>query len=448
MRFIDLFAGLGGFHLALGRLGHECVFASELDDALRQVYLRNFGVLPYGDIRTVEMRSIPDHDILCAGFPCQPFSKAGYQNGLWDPVDGTLFRDIVNIVRERQPEYLILENVPHLERHNDGKTWATIRATIEDAGYDLDVRRYSPHQFGIPQIRDRLYVVGKLGGLGGFTWPEPDNPKPTLSIRDVLDANPADAHPIPDQVKRCMLVWQEFLDQFPRDSKLPSFPIWSMEFGATYPYEDKTPHSSRVRDLRQMAGSHGQPLIGWTRQQAYEGLPSHARTADAAFPNWKVQFIRQNRDLYTEHKAWIDGWLPKIVNFPSSFQKFEWNCQGEERVIRKFVLQVRASGLRVKRPTTAPSLVAMTSTQVPIVGWEDRYMTPEECKRLQSMDELRHLPDARNKAYEALGNAINVDVVERITRALTAKPSATTVADLSPTSLVPALFEYPTALPS
>ncbi len=374
MRFIDLFAGLGGFHLALRRLGHQCVFASEVDDTLRQVYLRNFGMLPYGDIRTVEMRSIPDHSILSAGFPCQPFSKAGYQDGLWDPIDGTLFRDIVNIVRERRPEYLILENVPHLERHNDGKTWSTIRTTIEDAGYDLDVRRYSPHQFGIPQIRDRLYVVGKLGDLGGFTWPEPDSPKPALSVRDVLDANPTDGHPIPDQVKRCVLVWQEFLDQFPQDSKLPSFPIWSMEFGATYPYEDKTPHSSRVRDLRQTAGSHGQPLIGWTRQQVYEGLPSYARTTDVIFPNWKVQFIRQNRDLYAEHKAWIDGWLPKIVDFPPSFQKFEWNCQGEKRIIREYVLQVRASGLRVKRPTTAPSLVAMTSTQVPIVGWEDRYM--------------------------------------------------------------------------
>ena len=400
----------------------------------------NFGILPYGDIRTVEMRSIPDHSILSAGFPCQPFSKAGYQNGLWDPIDGTLFRDIVNIVRERQPEYLILENVPHLERHNDGVTWSTIRATIEDAGYDLGVRRYSPHQFGIPQIRDRLYIVGKLGGLDDFTWPEPENPKPALSVRDVLDTKPIDAHSIPDQVKRCVLVWQEFLDRFPQDSKLPSFPIWSMEFGATYPYEDKTPHSSKVRELRQAAGSHGQPLIGWTRQQVYEGLPSYARTADVTFPTWKVQFIRQNRDLYAEHKAWIDGWLPKIEDFPPSFQKFEWNCQGEKRVIREYVLQVRASGLRVKRPTTAPSLVAMTSTQVPIVGWEDRYMTPEECKRLQSMQELMHLPEARTKAYEALGNAVNVDVVERIARALiTAEPPVSTASALSPEPLVAAL---------
>lgn len=419
MRFIDLFAGLGGFNLALSRLGHECVFACEVNDTLRQVYKRNFGILPHGDIRTLDAHSVPDHDILCAGFPCQPFSKAGYQDGLWDPVDGTLFRDIVSIVRERQPRYLILENVPHLERHGNGETWSIIRTAIENKGYELDVRRYSPHQFGVPQIRDRLYIVGQRGSIDGFRWPEPPNPKPKLSILDVLDKNPIDARPIPSRVKECISVWQEFLDRFPRDSKLPSFPIWSMEFGATYPYVDRTPHSSKVHDLRRATGSHGQPLIGQTRQQIYKALPSYARKADDKFPKWKVQFIRQNRDLYLEHKNWIDRWLPKIIDFPPSFRKFEWNCQGEERVLRRHVLQVRASGLRVKRPTTAPSLVAMTSTQVPIVGWEERYMTPMECKRLQSMDELSYLPETRNRAYEALGNAVNVKVVELIARALT-----------------------------
>ncbi len=435
MRFVDLFAGLGGFHLALRRLGHECVFASEIDNNLQQLYLRNFGMLPYGDIRTVDVRNVPEHEILCAGFPCQPFSKAGYQNGIWDPVGGTLFRDIVAILRKRQPKYLILENVPHLERHGAGDTWSTIRTAIEAEGYELDTHRYSPHQFGIPQIRDRLYIVGQLGGLGDFTWPEPPRPRPELSVLNVLDANPSDAHPIPDQVRRCIWAWQEFLDEFPRRSKLPSFPIWSMEFGATYPYEDLTPHSSSLQDLRQTAGSHGRPLIGWTRQQIYEGLPSYARTQEEAFPKWKIQFIRQNRQLYTDHKGWIDGWLPTIKGFPPSFQKFEWNCQGEERDIRRYVLQVRASGLRVKRPTTAPSLVAMTSTQVPIIAWQERYMTPTECKRLQSMDELEYLPEVRTKAYEALGNAVNVHVVKLIARAML--PAKVPMPDLGEVSLEP-----------
>jgi DNA (cytosine-5)-methyltransferase 1 len=105
-------------------------------------------------------------------------------------------------------------------------------------------------------------------------------------------------------------------------------------------------------------------------------LPSYARTKDEKFPKWKIQFIRQNRDFYQKHKEWLDEWIPNILPFAQSFQKFEWNCKGEDRQLKEFILQIRASGVRVKRPTTSPSLVAMTSTQVPIIAWEQRYMTP------------------------------------------------------------------------
>jgi len=130
LRFIDLFAGLGGFHLALSRLGHKCVFASEINQDLQKLYQKNFSISPVGDIRQVEMQSIPEHDILCAGFPCQPFSKAGMQLGFDCPLWGTLFQNIIKILKYHQPNYFIIENVPNLARHQNGKTWSKIQKEL------------------------------------------------------------------------------------------------------------------------------------------------------------------------------------------------------------------------------------------------------------------------------------------------------------------------------
>lgn len=430
-RFIDLFAGLGGFHLALDRLGGKCVFAAEWKEYLRDLYKDNFGLRPEGDITLLHPQDIPDHDVLTAGFPCQPFSKAGEQLGFECTEQGKLFFNVAAILKKKAPAYFILENVPNLLKHDKGRTWEEIQRILgEELGYDIRAERFSPHNFGIPQIRERVYIVGSLLPLDGFRWPETSNVE--TNIDSVLDDNPADAKKLSAQVNECLEVWDEFLKAVPPDVKLPSFPLWSMEWGATYPYENTTPHELQKQfgsdGLKGFKGSHG-TMLGYfkTAEKQLAALPSHARTPQATFPKWKRDFIRQNRQFYDDNKAWITPWLPKILKFPSSLQKFEWNVKGGKRNIWDYVIQFRASGVRVKRRTTAPSLIAMTDTQVPIIGWQKRYMTPKECARLQSLSGLKKLPDGPTKAFAALGNAVNSNVVEVVARALLSAHTPTEV---------------------
>ncbi len=179
LKFIDLFAGLGGFHKALHEHGHECVFASELDPTLRNVYQTNWGIEAQGDIKKIvdkEIETIPPHDILCAGFPCQPFSKAGKQLGR-DDDRGTLFDEIAKILEFRKPKFFILENVPFIRQHDNEETWNYMHEKLTSLGYEVNNQIYSPQDFGVPQHRKRIFIVGSLIGLDHFSFEEIDNQK-------------------------------------------------------------------------------------------------------------------------------------------------------------------------------------------------------------------------------------------------------------------------------
>lgn len=424
-RFVDLFAGLGGFHLALARLGGQCVFAAEWKEHLRDLYETNFDLRPSGDITQVNVEDVPDHDVLTAGFPCQPFSKAGEQLGFECTEQGNLFFNVQAILEAKKPKFFILENVPNLLKHDGGKTWAKIQNVLGHGpgglGYYVHAERFSPHNFGIPQIRERVYILGSLEPIANFKWPKTNDAD--TCIDTVLDDHPKDAKKLSEKVLECMGIWDEFLKACPKKVELPSFPLWSMEWGATYPYEDTTPFALKddygADGLLGFKGSHG-VATGRLKSIAgrWESLPSHARTEQREFPKWKKDFIRQNRQFYADNASWIDLWLSKILKFPSSLQKLEWNVHGGERDIWKYVVQFRASGVRIKRRTTAPSLIAMTDTQVPIIAWQKRYMTPRECAKLQSLDTLKALPDSSPKAFAALGNAVNSNVVEQVALSL------------------------------
>ena len=429
MRFIDLFAGIGGFHRALVSLGHECVFACEADEQLRDLYVENFPHMVgkiVGDIRDKRNKSaVPDHEILCAGFPCQPFSKSGDQKGLNDRTHGTLFHEIVDIVKRRRPEFLILENVGNFERHDQGRTWEIVRETLEELGYSVRATLHkrsggsgllSPHHLGYPHNRERFFIAARLGQPAGDPFPPRrrayTSMKTIIQDADEFDELDRKETQLSRQQRDCIDHWNALLKALPRGARLPYAPIWGDEFGARYPYRSEVPAKASVATLRTALGL---PVLGREpgRARMLEMLPRYARAS--RFPNWKVHFIEENREWYEKNKGHFPaGWLERLKVFPPSLRKLEWNCHGDELDLWRCVLQFRPSGLRAKRPTASPSLVAMTTTQIPIYGPKKRSLTRIEGLRLQGFPDDQRLPPDREAAFHALGNAVHVDVVAAI----------------------------------
>jgi len=435
MRFVDLFAGLGGFHKALTRLGHECVFASEIDDELCNLYIRNYpyaSKIAFGDIRRYRDK-VPAHDILCAGFPCQPFSKSGAQLGLHDKIQGTLFDEIIYILERRRPEYVILENVGNFERHDKGRTWRIVQEKLLALDYDVRGTEHissggpgliSPHHFGFPHTRERFYIVARLNKLPRDPFPDVNRHCET-TLADIVQSTREltkedhDETRLSERQRSCIEHWNLFLSRLPEDEvPLPSFPLWGDEIEATYPFEDYTPHVASVKELRRCLNGY-KPCRTLQREDLLELLPRYARTEESMFPKWKIDFIRRNREWFVRHSRYFPrSWVAKLRTFPPSLRKLEWNCQGEERDLWRYVLQFRPSGLRVKRYSASPALVAMTSTQIPILGPKRRFLTRTEGLRLQGFPDQHQLPASRDKAFKALGNAVHVEVVKAIVKQL------------------------------
>ena len=426
MKFIDLFAGLGGFRVALERLGHECVYACEIDPQLQELYARNFADGPgiHGDIRSSKQH-VPPHDVLCAGFPCQPFSKSGTQSGLSDETSGTLFHEILDILRHHRPRYVILENVGNFERHDEGRTWQIVKSSLGKLGYEIRATHHktsggegllSPHHLGYPHHRERFFAVASHVGLPDNIFPS-RNRKMATSIGDVVQSKDdfskrdREETQIVDQHRRCIEHWNTLLDALPEDKvDLPSFPIWGDEIDATYPFEDMTPWAYLL-GTPDAASKNGAAVTF----DSFRELPNYAQRPGGRFPRWKVQYISANRTWLSSIQSELpSGWVRGLRSFPPSLRKLEWNCQGEVRDLWEHILQFRPSGLRVKRYRASPSLVAMTSTQIPILGPKRRHLSRVEGLRLQGLPDDFLVPDSRTATFRALGNAVHVGVVYQI----------------------------------
>ena len=415
-RFVDLFAGVGGFHAALKAYGGECVYAVEIDEAAAQVYGRNWGHQALGDITedaNDRVMKVPAHEVLAAGFPCQPFSKSGAQRGM-EETRGTLYWNILKIIERRKPKVVLLENVRNLAGPRHRHEWQVIIETLQNEGYRVSETPaiFSPHLLppgrgGRPQVRERVFITAthnpaEVGAglpvdpvaLPGETVDGFD-PRAEWHLEDLLD----DAHTIPgceltSSERLWIEAWNEWVETWyeaTHGRRPPGFPIWADAW---------TDYPAVVR------------RFGFV--PTYRDLMAD----DPGLPQWKAGHLAKNYALYEEHRAWIDEWVGRhgIYSdlFPPSRRKLEWQAQDTPR-LWDTVMHLRPSGIRAKRATYLPALVAITQTS--IVGPRRRRLSPRETARLQGLPDWFDFGDQRPAAtYRQMGNGVNVGAVWHIMR--------------------------------
>lgn len=414
--FVDLFAGLGGFHQALVKFGGVCVGASDINKQVIEIYKDNFPNTPiFGDINK-EWEKLPNFDVLCGGFPCQPFSKAGKQQGFNDKSDGNLFYRVIEILKAHpECKLVILENVKNLADKTEN--WDIITSELKKLNFYITEEPLilSPTQFNIPQFRERVYILGirkdisnplkltnsyiHMDDLGDFN----DLPKNREGCA-LGDANKILEKEFPSH---CLLSKKEIeiLDAWLEFKKITNFetvgvPIWLDFFG--YNMSDSEFMSKKFHHI----------LIN------EEGKQVKTKSQIGKMPEWKIRFITKNRDFYLKHKKQIDKWIVKhdMLNNPKVYKKFEWNCNLEDIFDYKdTIIQFRQSGIRVKPNNYFPTLVAINNTPIIYDNYNKilRKISPREAANLQNFDKNYKLPSDQ-ATYKFLGNAVNVKIVEKV----------------------------------
>lgn len=412
-RFADLFAGVGGFHAALKAYGGECVYAVEIDKAAAQVYRRNWGHDPLGDITqdaNETVMKVPHHDVLAAGFPCQPFSKSGAQKGMKE-TRGTLYWNILQVIARRKPTVVLLENVRNLAGPRHRHEWDVIIETLRNEGYRVSERPevFSPHRLppdrgGRPQVRERVFITAThnpsgTGGSDATCGQPPQLPSESINGFDPqvewdLDSILDDSHNIPgcaltQAERRWIDAWNEWIERWYKETdglRPPGFPIWADSWSDYAAVVNRFGFVPNYRDLMD---------------------------EDPGLPQWKAGHLARNYDLYGRHRGWIDDWARRnglyTDLFPPSRRKLEWQAQDTKR-LWDTVMHLRPSGIRAKRPTYLPALVAITQTS--IVGPRERRLSPRETARLQGLPDWFDFGDQRPATtHRQMGNGVNVGAV-------------------------------------